>query len=264
MRELVAIAALTLVWAVPASAWQLDFEDPTLAAGSIVDEGVFGRFDLGDGITAGISAWRHSGGGMAPNPAVVFDTNNPTGGDNDLGAPFAQGPGPHLPQDFNHRPDQVLILHENLGTCSATVCTNPDDLGQGPAGGFDINFNRGVILDWLDFFDIETGENGSSDMSKNGITLYGDIGQILHTTFTPFTGGDNTWDRRLFVAAGNTPGIAGVHRMEIRLGGSGAIDNLTGRSPPTVPEPATWLLLLLGLAALAYRQRFGNPSTLRH
>ena len=50
IRELLAIAALTLVWTVPASAWQLDFENSALTAGSIVNEGVFGRFDLGDSV----------------------------------------------------------------------------------------------------------------------------------------------------------------------------------------------------------------------
>ena len=260
-----AITALTLAGAMPVSAWQLDFEDPTLVTGQIVNESVFGRFDLGDGITAGISAWRHTGNGPDNNPAVVFDTDNPTGGDADLGAPFAKGPGPHLPADFNHTPGHVLILHENRNTCGASVCTNPDDLGRGPAGGFEINFNQGVFLDWLDFFDIEDAENGSGNASKNGITLYGDAGQVLHTTFTPYTGGDNTWDRRLFLAAGSsTPGIGGVHRLEIRLGGSGAIDNLTGRAPPTVPEPATWLLLLLGLAAITYRRRLRKTSAPRH
>ena len=72
------------------------------------------------------------------------------------------------------------------------------------------------------------------------------------TFYTPHTGGDNTWDRLQL-------GVAGVKSMRIRLGGSGAIDNIDyivpRDQPPEVPVPATPLLLLLGLGLLAGRGR---------
>ena len=125
------------------------------------------------------------------------------------------------------------------------MCTDPDDEGSRPAGYFDITFDEVVTLLSIDFFDIETKENGTTPGGDNTIQLFGIGGvEIMADTFyTPDTGGDRTWDRLPF-------NVSGVLSMRIHMGGSGAIDNIV-----FVPEPASLSLLGIGLLGLAWLRR---------
>jgi len=164
--------------------------------------------------------------------AVIFDSGNITGGDFDLGAPFMRG------EDVLD-PGNILIIQEN-GPCSETACETPDDEGGRDAGRFIIEFNSLVILESIDFFDIEEPE------SMGSIQLFDGNGQLLPDMFAvPDTGGDNTWDQEIF-------NVAGVKRVEILMGGSGAIDNITYS---VVPVPAAVWLFGSALGLLGWVRR---------
>lgn len=212
-----ALVALSL-WAGSASADVIDFE--SLSAGDIVDSQL-------SGVTIYGHNFDHTGAG---NLAVIFDTDAPTGGDGDLGAPFTPG---------HFEPGNVLIIHENPWTCSNGVCNNPDDEGSRPAGWVDITFDTAVTLQSIDFFDIEQAENGQTP--QNAILLFDENGLDLGGGFfTPNTGGDNTWGQV------NFGDFADVTRIRVHFGGSGALDNIVY----SVPAPASLLLILAGLMGL--------------
>lgn len=164
------------------------------------------------------------------NLAVVFDTENPTGNDPDLGAPFNSN-NPALADNF--RPGKVLVIQENNVPSS-----NPNDEGSRPAGFFTLDFESLITLTSIDFFDVEPrpGEAGSP------IQLFDNSGnEILAGAFiTPDTGGDNMWDRVVF-------NVTGVKRIQINMGGSGAIDNI---DYTVVPIPAAFWLFATGAAGL--------------
>ena len=229
MKKLFLMAGLFLAVAPAwASALVLDFEG--FLPGQIIDD-EYSEYGVH------ISAINLGGG---PNIAAVFDTNNFTGGDDDLAAPFFNSNGLGTLS-----PGNVLIIQEN-DNCDSVMCTTPDDEGSRPAGYFTITFDVPVTLNSIDFFDIEGAESPNS--SDNQISLYGVNGLITNAFWTPDTGGDNTWDQLLF-------GISGVTMIEIRMGGSGALDNLDF-TPVPVPA-AVWLLGsgLFGLFATRRRLR---------
>ena len=113
-----ALAAALLLSATSAPAMVIDFDG--FSAGQIIDDEL-----IAFGIT--VTAF---GVGNAPNTAVIFDSNAPTGGDSDLAAPFA--PGPDNPYG-DLSPGNLLILHET-DNCDASNCPDPDDQGARPAG----------------------------------------------------------------------------------------------------------------------------------
>ena len=204
-----------------AQAMVLDFEGFNL--GQIIDDEYAGM-----GVTI-------SGSGNTNGlPAVVFDTANPTGGDFDLGGPFSRVSG-----DFVETldPGYVLILQEN-DTCGTSLCDEPDDDANG--GSFTFSWDSPIILNSLDFFDIEAHEAGAPIT----ITLATTNG-ILPTFTVPETGGDNTWGRV------NFEGISNVVSMTVNLNGSGAIDNLDF----AIPLPGVAWLFFPGLAVLGTRIR---------
>ncbi len=219
-------AALTLT---PVShAITIDFDD--IQAGTIVDN----EYNF---LGATISAFNFDNG---LDLAVTFDTENPTGGDYDLGGPFTAGPGNNL---GSISPGNVLIIQEN-NNCDETSCVTPDDEGSRPGGQFVIEFDTAVRLDSIDFFDIELAESGPSD--DNLISLFDASGSLIDLLFhTPDTGGDNQWVRSFF-------GVEGVSRIEINMGGSGAIDNI---SYAPVPVPGALVLLMSAIGGMGFLRK---------
>ncbi len=221
---LLSVSASVCCFSPTANAEVIDFEGYT--AGTIINHQY---------TDVTVSAVNNGGG---PNVAVTFNTAAPTGDDLDLGGPF----GP-----YDYDPGNVLIIHET-DNCDTNSCDNPDDEASG--GVFTFDFESLILLDSIDFFDIETSENGQTP--NNAIKLFGaDDNEIMADMFyVPGTGGDNTWGQLLF-------GVEGVKRIELNLAGSGAIDNIT-YSRARIPVPAAvWLFGsgLIGLVAFARRKK---------
>jgi hypothetical protein len=169
--------------------------------------------------------------GAGPSRSIVFDSDNPTGGDIDLSAPFDSNDSGL--QD-NYKPGHILIL-QTLDDCNfgTGFCAVPDDEGRRPAGEFEFTFSEDVVLETIDFFDIEFGENNRNPNSE--IHLYDALNVEIQpdTWFVPDTGGDNMWGQLNFGA------IEGVRRFVIEMAGSGAIDNVTYTPMSPVPLPAS-------------------------
>jgi hypothetical protein len=263
-----AIACAFIAVASPASAWEINFEDsfldltPSVVGGEfqgrIIDDefATPGRISTTDPSLTAIFTGYSGGASGNTTPPVLFDTNNPTGGDTDLGAPFTNvATGEVL------LPGYILILHEKPNKCrnssgaqvqfstgTAVSCDDPDDIGARPAGRFEIEFNKPITLQTIDFFDVETAESGPGP--NNEIVLYDvDGSQILDNGpfYTPDTGGDNKWSQVVF----NT---IGVKKIELRMAGSGGIDNITG-DIGAIPEPGTSAAFLAGLMVLGVARR---------
>ena len=233
LRRLLAVLAISCCLSSAAFAAVIDFE--SYSSGTIIDSEYTSLLT--------VSAINASSG---PDVAVIFDTTNPTGGDADLGGPFGTNDSS---LSNNYSPGNVLIIHET-NNCNAFTCEDPDDEGSRNAGTFFFDFASVITLESIDFFDIETVEG-----TNNEIKLFDkDDNELLpNTFFVPDTGGDNMWGQLLF-------GVDGVKRIELNMGGSGAIDNITftAAEMPQVPVPAAiWLFGsgLIGLVGFARRKK---------
>jgi len=150
----------------------LDFEG--LAAGDIVS----GQFQ-GHGVTIASQDSDH--------PPMIFDTENPTGGDGDLGSATL---------------GKVLILSQDGDT------SDPDDNGSG--GTFQFTFDDPVTMNSMTFKDIEEGAT---------IDLFDASGASLGSIAVSATG--NGGERQETIDTEN------VGRMDVTLHGSGALDNVS-------------------------------------
>ncbi len=173
----------------------LDFN--AFAAGTEMDDEYFAT----DGVT--ISATGGSG------QAMIFDSNNPTGGDDDLASDTLDG---------------LLIISEDGDEC------DPDDNASGGSIFFD--FEDLVRIKSLTFKDIEETSGDGTRM-----IFYDANDQVIKNMFVSPTGDGGESTVQLFV-----PGVA---RMEVRFEGSGAIDNLVfddaknqGEDPDAVDDLA--------------------------
>lgn len=197
----------------------------------------FEAFPAGTNITNQIPGVSISATGGI-DQAWIFDTDNFTGGDSDLEAPFTEiNGGPML------SPGKVLIIQENNGG-------EPDDLAAS-GGIFDILFDVATTLFSIDFFDMEQNtiiqlfsDSFSTQIGGNFST--GDSDTADNSTA-------NEYEHLVFNAAA---GVAGVKSIRITMAGSGAIDNISHRV--SVPLPAMlWLFgtALAGFAGLSYYRR---------
>ncbi len=209
--------ALSLVTSA-ASAAVLDFED--FVAGDILT-------NLGNGIT--VSATGGSG------DAMVFDSNNATGGDDDLEAPFYDlmvddpnsnkaNKGVAAQGATAFAPGNILIISEDGDS------SDPDDNGSG--GVITFKFAEVITFLGFDVFDDVTNFTVSSDLGDSVVANL-----AFDNQFQSF----------------NALNWTGVSEITFDFGNaSGAIDNL--RFTP-VPLPASLPLMLVGMAGMGFAAR---------
>lgn len=163
-------------------------EDIAIAEGAEIvfaarrDGGEFVRFDL-------VTFTQQSG--LEDASALIFDSNNPTGGDTDL----------------TSGDDNILIISED------DDASDPDDNRDGGVITFD--FDETSNVESIDIIDVE--EEGGE------LRLFDEDGALIATLAIP-AGEDNTV-QTLDI------NIDGVARLEVDLVGSGAVDNLAFTTP---------------------------------
>ncbi|MEO0400231.1 MAG: VPLPA-CTERM sorting domain-containing protein [Pseudomonadota bacterium] len=211
MRKLIISAIVGAASVSSANAAIITFED--LSAGTILT-----NLDQADGGQTGdVSA---DGGS---DDAMIFDADNPTGGDSDLGI---DGFG------------KVLIISEEGDT------SDPDDNARG--GTLTLNFDTPVTINDFSILDIDRRETASFEFSfaGGGSTSFSVSGADI---------GDGE-ARQLsdLVAMSVIDGLTNVASLKLTLSGSGAFDNF---DVTPVPLPAGLPLLLTGLAGLNFARR---------
>jgi hypothetical protein len=218
--------AITGAGSASAAVVVLDFEGQT--AGTIID----------DEYAPLVTVSTNSNGDN--DAAVVFDSNNPTGGDDDLGAPFDN---PFTMGDENFDPGNILVISEDsFGVvCDAFTCLPPNDEREGGTITFD--FAQAVNFLGFNAFDINDSESLT-------LELFG-VGDALLATITNgvMTVADNE-----FLPFDLGAGVAGVIRAVFTFDGSGAIDDIRFEVEE-IPVPAALPLLLTGLAGLGFASR---------
>lgn len=218
---LAAITSAVLVsGAANAAPITIDFEN--LSAGDVVT----GQFP-------GVTLTTTGGSGQG----IIFDTENPTGGDADLGAPLTR----IGPDEGSIAGGNVLIISEDGNL------NNPDDNGSGGVFSFDFD---GVVT-FLGFDGVDFTDAGANLI----VTLFDDAGGTLFTYDFAAESMASVGDNEYYSFFTNVfgAGIAGVALATIELTGSGAIDNLTFDA--AIPVPAALPLLLSGIAGLGFAMR---------
>jgi hypothetical protein len=197
----------------------VDFE--TFAAGDVVTGVTFT-----DGTTADVVTVSNRAGGS--NQAGIFDTNNPTGNDSDLGGPFASASG-----GAPLSPGNILII---LGPVNPAL-GGPDDDAEG--GTITFSFSRAVDLLSFNYFDTEAAIG-------NGLTVTSDTGESSGL----LNANNNQYDTF------STP-FLGITTVTFSFGGSGGIDSLEIADVSRIPVPAALPLFFsaLGMFWLMGRTR---------
>ncbi len=248
---LLAVGTFALASA-PVEAVTITFDEP---ARGFVHGSVVNTQYAADTVLASISVTNLGGG---EDLAVVFDTTfgGSTSDGDLLGPPWNGG---NLPSNTDL--GNALIIQENGAGCGTGVCSNPDDEGSRPAGVIELVFSAPVLAFGFDLIDVE------SRTAEDGAVVFHDGLASFTIAWADFEAGgafdrglaygNNSANRIAPVSAADV-GLTGFDRIEIRMGGSGAIDNLYYDTPtPPAPEPAflSWLALgLLGAAAARARR----------
>lgn len=224
-----AACVLCLIGAAQAMPVTVDFE--AYAAGTVIDDEYA---SLGLTISA-------TGGS---NQAMVFDTNNPTGGDTDLAGPFDT---PTSGGTDNFSPGNVLIISEDGDS------SDPDDNARG--GTITFAFDHLVEFIDINIFDIDLGETLDLTFAggslEDSAMITGDLvgnGNYLSfaTTFLAIRG--QTIEEFLGFPLTFTT-------LTLSFSGSGAVDDLKFAPVSEVPLPAAAPLLLMGLGGLSLASR---------
>ncbi len=201
------------------------------AAPVTIDFNGLSEGDLVSSQYAGVTiSGQRNGAPMGLNSAMVFDSTDYTGGDNDLQGPFDN---PTTMGDENLNADNILIISED------NDASDPDDAVQG--GVLTFIFDSAVEILSLNAFDINDNESVTFD--------FYDVNDML---IASISNGMTTTDDNEFLAFNFN--VSGVLRFVVSLSGSGAIDDLV-YEVAEVPVPAALPLLLSGLAGIGFASR---------
>ncbi len=204
----------------------IDFEG--LPAGTIVSS-VSADDGTGPVLVKGLNPKRFG----SLNTALIFDSSNPTGRDDDLGSPNQDfgGPGKGVggragsPWANTTALGKILIIAENLIDKNGDgLVDDPDDEGYGPYKAF-VQFE----FDFTQLaFDVTVESITVIDSEEPGpeVQLFDASGALIGFFNLPMTG-DNG------VATSSLGPTAGVARMVVALHGSGGIDNIVFGEPPS-------------------------------
>ncbi len=116
-----------------------------------------------------------------PDYAVIFDSANPTGGDDDLstptfgedadgcivGGPDGGGQGPVFPGNPCQAYDHVVVIQENDDGCDDGFCDVPDDEGWGGVIRIDARFDLGFCS--VDLLDVDEAGGAWVRVGQTGI-----------------------------------------------------------------------------------------------
>lgn len=197
----------------------ITFDTDDLSAGDIID-----AVNSSDGTSSVKVEGFNPRFGQGTNAAMIFDTDNPTVGDYDLGTPNEdfEGPGQGAggeegsPYQNDVTLNNVLIVSEDLDT------SKPDDEARYEGSQLIFDFSElyneynSVSLKSIDILDVEESETGSGAFVK----VFDVNGDLLENILLPATG-DNGYARI------DLKFVPFAYKVAVEFLGSGAMDNLT-------------------------------------
>lgn len=150
-----------------------------------------------------------------PDKAIIFDSNNPTGGDNDLGGPWSTG---NIPSNADLG-NILIIAEDDVDSNSDGLVDDPDDEAQGGKIVFQSNNSCSTLE--FDLIDFEENEGNSGIL-----VILLEAGGTVNIDFRDFEGvtyGDNSANS-VSIPSEDIGGT--FKRVEFIFHGSGAIDNV--------------------------------------
>ena len=150
-----------------------------------------------------------------PDKAIIFDSNNPTGGDNDLGRPWKTG---NLPSNTDLG-NIIIIAEDDVDSNGDGLVDDPDDEAQGGKIIFQSSNSCSTLGFTLIDFEEKEGNSGT-------LVIILESGGSVNIPFKDFKGvsyGDNSANA-VSIPAEDIGGT--FKRVEFHFNGSGAIDNV--------------------------------------
>ena len=230
MPLLLAIAVPFLLHnTIQAEALVLDFDD--LPQGDIVSL----QFLKTNGVSISANNF-----GNGPGLAIIFDSLNPTGGDNDLAGPPWEGGNL---ASGNTVLGKILIIAENdVDMDGDGLIDLPDDEGNRPAGSIYFDFEDPMCSVGFDLIDVEGpsefGSNsgfvatffmGGTELARVGFDQFINENSMFYDSTVEY--GNNKANRISPITVDALSSFTGTSitafdKVEFNLGGSSAIDNI--------------------------------------
>jgi len=181
-----------------------------------------------------------------PDKLIIFDTEHPTGGDCDLGYPWAGG------NLGSERLEEIFVIAENVWDCNRDgLVDNPDDEGRG--GTVKILFDSPISSFRFDQVDRDDYNGDAVRFYLQGVLL----DTITYDAMAVMDSSIDYGNRKANHLPEITADMVGGSFDEVRISvcGSHGFDNITFGETPVVPEPATMSVLGAGACMILLRRR---------